>query len=58
MHSRASWHDDTRSGRPIEIKSCRHTHADGQPGNFKAYRQYHEKPQSVGGRYGFAVYRV
>jgi hypothetical protein len=35
-----------------------HEHADGQPGTFKLYRQYHEKLQSQGGYYVFASYRV
>jgi hypothetical protein len=54
---RASWHDGRKGGTPWEFKATAHRHADGQPGTFKIYREYHEKLQAVGGRYGFAVYR-
>lgn len=57
--SRESWKDaDGPNGRPWELKATKRTHSDGQPGNFKIYREYHEKLQSEGGRYGFAVYRI
>ena len=56
---RDSWRDATDAkGRPWELKATKRTHADGQPGNFKIYREYHEKLQAEGGRYGFAVYRI
>ncbi|WP_232688373.1 hypothetical protein [Halobacterium zhouii] len=35
-----------------------HGCADGQPGTFKIYRQYHEKLQREGGYYVFAVYWI
>lgn len=56
---RSSWKDARdENGRPWELKATKRTHCDGQPGNFKIYRQYHEQLQSEGGRYGFAVYRI
>jgi len=56
---RASWKDaEGPKGRPWELKATKRTHADGQPGNFKIYREYHEKLQNAGGWYGFAVYRI
>lgn len=57
--ARASWKDaDAPDGTPVEIKAAMHEHADGQPGNFKIYREYHEKLQENGGVYLFAAYRV
>ncbi len=32
-------------------------HSDGQPGNFKVYREYHEKLRRADGWYCFVVYR-
>jgi hypothetical protein len=56
---RGSWHDARRpDGTPVEIKSTMREHADGQPGNFKLYRQYHERLRSAGGEYLFGVYRI
>lgn len=56
--SRSSWKDAERSdGRPVEIKSTMHRHADGQPGNFKAYDQYHRMLRRNDGFYAFVVYR-
>ena len=57
--SRESWRDavDGR-GESHEIKAAMHEHANGQPGNFKIYRQYHEKLQAQGGDYVFASYRI
>lgn len=55
--ARASWKDGDRNGTPWELKACAHRHADGQPGTFKLYREYHERLVEAGGRYGFAVYR-
>ena len=52
-----SWYDGLKDGTPWEFKATAHRHADGQPGNFKVYEQYHEKLQQQGGWYGFAVYR-
>ena len=57
--SRASWKDAERSdGTPVEIKSCRHRHVDGQPGNFKIYEKYHRKLRQNDGWYAFLVYRL
>ena len=57
--ARASLKDvEDANGRSWELKATKRTHADGQPGNFKIYRQYHKKLQAEGGRYGFAVYRI
>jgi len=57
--ARASWKDaDAPDGTPVEIKAAMHEHADGQPGNFKIYREYHERLQSEGGVYLFAAYRI
>jgi hypothetical protein len=56
--ARAAWKDADRDGTPWELKATKRTHADGQPGNFKIYREYHEKLQRENGRYGFAVYRI
>jgi len=57
--ARASWKDaDAPDGTPVEIKAAMHEHADGQPGTFKIYREYHERLQSEGGVYLFASYRV
>lgn len=57
--ARASWKDaDAPDGTPVEIKAAMHEHADGQPGTFKIYREYHERLQSAGGVYVFAAYRV
>lgn len=56
---RASWHDARRDdGTPVEIKSTMHRHADGQPGNFKLYDEYHDQLRAAGGWYIFGVYRV
>jgi len=56
--NRASWRDGMRAGTPWEFKATAHRHADDTPGNFKIYREYHEKLADEGGRYGFAVYRI
>jgi hypothetical protein len=57
--ARASWKDaDAPDGTPVEIKAAMHEHADGRPGTFKLYREYHEKLQSQGGVYVFAAYRI
>jgi hypothetical protein len=55
---RESWRDAVKNGTPWELKATKRTHADGQPGNFKIYKQYHERLQAENGRYGFAVYRI
>jgi len=56
---RASWHDARFGNRtPVEIKSTMHEHADGQPGNWKVYREYHEKLRRHDGWYCFVVYRA
>lgn len=55
---RSSWHDGVKDGTPWEFKATAHRHADGQPGTFKIYREYHEQLQEAGGHYGFAVYRI
>lgn len=55
---RSSWHDGRKNRRPWEFKSTARRHADGNPGNFKIYKKYHEKLQKNNGMYGFAVYRV
>jgi hypothetical protein len=55
---RSSWRDGVKNGVPWEFKATKRTHADGNPGNFKVYREYHDRLQSEGGRYGFAVYRI
>lgn len=42
--ARSSWCDaEMKNGKPVEIKSTRLKHADGQPGNFKLYEQYHRQ---------------
>jgi hypothetical protein len=56
--ARASWRDAERQGRPVEIKSTRRQHSDGQPGNFKIYEEYHRKLRRHDGEYCFVVYRV
>jgi hypothetical protein len=33
-------------------------HADGQPGNFKLYEEYHQTLPENNGRYVFGAYRV
>ncbi|SNR49287.1 hypothetical protein [Halorubrum vacuolatum] len=53
-----SWYDGLKRGVPWEFKATARQHADGQPGNFKIYKKYHDRLQQQGGRYGFAVYRV
>ena len=55
--ARTSWCDGVRNGKPVEIKSTMHRHADGQPGNFKLYEKYHRKLRRHDGSYAFAVYR-
>jgi len=56
---RCSWHDAKRpDGMPVEIKAAMHRHADGQPGTFKLYDQYHERLREANGWYVFAPYRV
>ncbi|WP_420182074.1 hypothetical protein ACNO8S_13500 [Haloarcula sp. KBTZ06] len=56
---RCSWHDAKRKdGTPVEIKAAMHRHADGRPGTFKLYDQYHEKLRAANGWYVFGVYRV
>lgn len=52
-----SWYDGVKGGTPWEFKATAYQHADGQPGNFKVYKQYHAKLRRAGGMYGFAVYR-
>ena len=55
---RCSWHDARfKNGTPVEIKSTMREHADGQPGNFKIYRRYHEKLRRAKGWYCFVAYR-
>ena len=55
---RASWHDARRDdGTPVEIKSAMIEHADGQPGNFKIYDQYHDRLREADGYYVFGAYR-
>ena len=57
--ARASWKDaEDKKGRPWELKATMLEHADGQPGNFKLYSQYHRKLRRYDGYYGFQVYRV
>lgn len=57
--ARASWKDaEFQNGTPVEIKSAMSEHADGQPGTFKLYREYHEKLRREDGWYAFAVYKV
>lgn len=56
--SRESWKDaEFRHGGPVEIKSTMRRHADGQPGNFKIYEQYHRRLRRNGGHYCFVVYK-
>lgn len=56
MLQRCSWHDALREdGTPVEVKAAKRTHADGQPGNFKIYDEYHEHLRSEGGYYVFAL---
>jgi len=54
---RTSWCDGVRNGKPVEIKSTMHRHADGQPGNFKLYEAYHRRLRRQDGYYAFAVYK-
>ncbi len=55
---RASWHGARfGNGTPVEIKSTMHEHSDGQPGNWKIYREYHEELCRHNGWYCFVVYR-
>lgn len=54
---RTSWCDGIRDGKPVEIKSTMHRHADGQPGNFKLYEKYHRKLRRQDGSCAFAVYK-
>lgn len=57
--ARANWNEaDGSDGGPHEVKAAMHGHADGQPGTFKLYREYHEQLQREGGYYVFAVYRI
>jgi len=57
--ARASWKDaDAPGGTPAEIKAAMHEYADGQPGTFKLYREYHEKLQAQGGVYVFVACRI
>ncbi|SEV96541.1 hypothetical protein [Halobacterium jilantaiense] len=49
---------DGSGGEEREIESAMHEHADGQPGTFKLYRDYHEQLQLEGGYYVFAAYRI
>src|SRR6056297_3019285 len=55
--ARTSWCDGVRNGKPVEIKSTMHRHADGQPGNFKLYEKYHRKLRHHDGSYALAVYK-
>lgn len=56
--ARRSWCDTERAnGKPVEIKSTMLRHADGQPGNFKLYEQYHRTLRRHDGSYAFVVYR-
>ncbi|OVE84725.1 hypothetical protein [Natronolimnobius baerhuensis] len=56
--ARCSWHDATfQNGTPVEIKSTMLEHSNGQPGNFKVYRAYHDKLRRNDGWYCFVVYR-
>jgi len=49
----------TTPGRSGQSKSYHAvTHADGQPGNFKVYEQYHRELRRHDGNYVFAVYKV
>nr|WP_152421139.1 hypothetical protein [Natronolimnohabitans innermongolicus] len=55
---RASRHDARfGNGTPDEIKSTVLEHSDGQPGNLKIYREYHEKLRRANGWDCFVVYR-
>ncbi|ELY90877.1 hypothetical protein [Natrialba taiwanensis] len=55
---RASWHDARfQNGTPVEIKSTMLEHSDGQPGNFKVYKAYHDTLRRHNGWYCFVVYR-
>ncbi|MFP8952415.1 hypothetical protein ACLI4Z_05485 [Natrialbaceae archaeon A-arb3/5] len=56
--SRSSWHDARmQNEKPVEIKSTRLEHSDGQPGNFKVYEEYHRKLRRHDGYYVFVVYK-
>ncbi|QLK27406.1 hypothetical protein HYG81_07345 [Natrinema zhouii] len=55
---RASWHDSRfGNGTPVEITSTMHEHSDGQPDNWKVYRESLEKLRRHDGWYCFVVYR-
>ncbi|RQG91858.1 hypothetical protein [Natrarchaeobius chitinivorans] len=55
---RSSGHDARfQNGTPVEIKSTMLEHSDGQPGNFKIYRAYHDRLRQADGWYCFVVYR-
>lgn len=56
--ARASWKDADRDGTPVEIKATRHRHADGQPGNFKIYEEYHRRLRRRDGEYVFVLYEI
>lgn len=56
--ARASWKDADRDGTPVEIKATQYRHADGQPGNFKLYHQYHRRLRRNSGEYVFVVYEI
>lgn len=52
-----SWYDGKKGATPWEFKACVHRYSNGQTGNFKVYKAYHDRLQKAGGMYGFAVYR-
>ncbi|WP_254524833.1 hypothetical protein [Natrinema caseinilyticum] len=52
-----TWYDGKKGHTPWEFKATAHRHADGQPGNFKVYEQYHSQLVRAVGMCSFAIYR-
>ena len=51
-------YDGLRGTTPWEFKVAKNYHADGNRGNFKIYREAHEKLKAKNGRYGLGVYEI
>ena len=53
-----SWSDaDYQNGTPVEVKSAMYRRANGSPGRFRLFREYHDRLVEANGYYCFVVYR-
>lgn len=54
----SSWYDARRGSEPVEIKAAMYRRADGSPGRFRIFEDYHDRLARADGWYCFGSYRV